>query len=89
MPVDITSAAGFSRSLKAEPKRSASSDSISAFEIASFTANPRHLKTESQVTLENFSKISETHFVLAVALMSRAFLLARWRYDLKRSRVSK
>src|SRR5262249_29613877 len=43
IPVDITSAAEFSRSLKAEPKRCASSDRISAFENEGFKAQSSFL----------------------------------------------
>ncbi len=68
-PVDITSAAGFSRCLKAEPKRWASSDSISAFKNAGFKATPgnRPYSTYlSYIEIENLHKFSKIIFCLLV-----------------------
>ena len=71
MPVDITSPTGFSRSLKAEPKRSASSDSInSAFENASFNSDA--LCTLARRLLSKiYHKFSKTSLRLPGLLLSR------------------
>ena len=75
MPVEIASAAGLSRSLKAEPKRWASSDSISAFENASFTAIPGNTQFDLldlfvPISSRKSLNIFENHFGLASVLLS-------------------